>query len=148
VHACTIFLSIPLKFQDPSFLRLMTVPHHRPSPFPRMSRVMDSTFQSGRISILILKFSNVKNMGKPSQFFRYTPIPLVNLVVQVINKSLPNFCPYPSATISNTFTQLGRFCLPPFAYFLQQFSHSHYTSLLPLDISLTTTPNIACIIAL
>ncbi|SAM07994.1 hypothetical protein [Absidia glauca] len=43
---------------------------------------------------------------------------------------------------------LSRLCLPPFTYFLQQFSHSHYNSLLPLDIGLTTTPNIACTIAL
>jgi hypothetical protein len=95
------------------------------------------------------KFLNVNNMGKPSQFFfRCTPIPLENLVVQVTNKSVPILSPHPSATITDTFTQLGRFCPHPFAYFSQQFSHSHYNSLLPLDISLTTTPNIACTIAL
>ncbi|SAM01146.1 hypothetical protein [Absidia glauca] len=31
-----------------------------------------------------------------------------------------------SATITDTFTQLGRLCPPPFAWFLQQFSHFHY----------------------
>ncbi|SAM02513.1 hypothetical protein [Absidia glauca] len=89
----------------------------------------DSTTASCRPKRLFLKFLN-------------------NLVVQVTNKSIPILCPYPSATITDTFTQLGRLCPPPIAYFLQQFSHSHYNSLLPLDISLTTTPNIACTIAL
>ncbi|SAL99330.1 hypothetical protein [Absidia glauca] len=53
VLARTAFLSIPLNLQDRSFSKLMTVQHHRPSPFPRLSRAVGSTIQSGRISILM-----------------------------------------------------------------------------------------------
>ncbi|SAM00933.1 hypothetical protein [Absidia glauca] len=67
--------------------------------------ICDSTTTSCRPKRLFLKFSN-------------------NLVVQVANKSVPIFCPCPSTTTTDTFTQLARLCPSPFAWFSQQSSHS------------------------
>jgi hypothetical protein len=71
---------------------------------------------------------HVRTWGNPHNFFRCTPIPLYYLVVKVTNKSVPILCTYPSATIIDTFAWFGRPCLFSFAWFLQQFSHSHYNS--------------------
>ncbi|SAM00078.1 hypothetical protein, partial, partial [Absidia glauca] len=42
-----------LEHDNRPFTRLMAVHHHRPSPFPRLSRAMGSKSQRGSISILM-----------------------------------------------------------------------------------------------
>jgi hypothetical protein len=74
-----------------------------------------------------LKWSRKTRDNTQNLFFRCTPSP--NLVVEITNKIMSILCLCSSATITDTFTQLERLCPPPFTWFLQQSSHSHYISL-------------------
>jgi hypothetical protein len=88
-------------------------------------------------------------MGKPSQFFlgalslhyRISSSKLLIKVYQFFAHTIPLL----SLILLHSLAVFVRLHLLDF---YSSFSRSHYNSLLPLDISLTTTPNIACTIAL